>query len=124
METRKTATAEEEDGPATRAAEGTAAAAAKPAARGRPRLVSLLELETGPKRALVVDGPGLFVGKHSERLRVTYQREVLQEAPLFDLEHVLIVGRGISLSSDVVAVCVEHGIALDFSPSGKSRRPR
>ncbi len=81
---------------------------------GRPRLVSLLELETGPKRALVVDGPGLYLGKHSERLRVSYQKEVLEEAPLMDLEHVLIVGRGVSLSSDVVSVCAEHGIAIDF----------
>src|SRR5581483_3552809 len=52
--------------------------------------------------------------KHSERLRVSAQREVLEEIPLLDLEHVLIVGRGVSLSSDVVAVCAERGIALDF----------
>ena len=30
--------------------------------KGRPRLVSLLEWDTGPKRVLVVDGPGLYVG--------------------------------------------------------------
>jgi len=96
--------------PDTPAANG----AAKGNGRGRPRLVSLLELDTGPKRVLVVDGPGLYVGKHSERLRVSQQKETVQETPLLDLEHLLIVGRGVSLSSDVVAVCAEHGIPIDF----------
>ncbi len=81
--------------------------------RGRPRLVSLLEMDTSAKRVLVVDGPGLYLGKHSERLRVTRHKEVLQEAPLLDLEHVLIVGRGVSVSSDVLMLCAEHGIAFD-----------
>jgi len=88
--------------------------AAKSNGRGRPRLVSLLELDTGPKRVLVVDGPGLYIGKHSERLRVSRQKETMQEMPPLDLEHLLIVGRGVSLSSDVVAVCAEHGIPIDF----------
>ncbi len=102
---------------AATATERTTRGAAKgdtASSRGRPRLVSLLELDTGPKRVLVVDGPGLYVGKHSERLRVSYQKETIQEMPLLDLEHLLIVGRGVSLSSDVVAICAEHGIAIDF----------
>ncbi len=81
--------------------------------RGRPHLVSLLQMDTSAKRVLIVDGPGLYLGKHSERLRVTQHKEVLQEAPLLDLEHVLIVGRGVSVSSDVLLLLAEHGIAFD-----------
>ncbi len=114
---RKKGTAEQTRGAADEAApvgEPAGAETGKREARGRPRLVSLLELDTGPKRVLVVDGPGLYVGKHSERLRVSHYKETVQEVPLLDLEHLLIVGRGVSLSSDVVAVCAEHGIAIDF----------
>jgi len=109
------------DGAADGAGEASRAAAApvpekarRGGAGGRLRLVSLLQLETGPKRVLVVDGPGFYVGKHSERLQVKLYKEIVEEAPLFNLEGVLIVGRGVSLSSDVVAVCAERGIALNF----------
>lgn len=61
---------------------------------------------------LVVEQFGAFVGKHSERIQVKKQREVLAEAPVLFLENVLIIGRGISVSADALALCAEHGIPV------------
>lgn len=65
---------------------------------------------------LVVDEFGTHVGKHSERLQVTRigNNEKLLEAPLLHLETVIISGRGISLSADVVEACAERGIPIHF----------
>lgn len=68
-------------------------------------------------RELVVDAFGAFVSKHSGRLRVTKQKERLAEAPLIHLEHVLLAGRGVSLSADAVAACCELGIPIHFLDS-------
>jgi len=69
---------------------------------------------------LVVEEYGTFVGKTSERLRVSKGKEVLQEVPLMDLEQVLILSAGVSLSSDAVRACAERGISINFlSRSGK-----
>lgn len=80
----------------------------------RPVIASILDLLPGPQRALVVEGAGAYVGKHSERLRVSLKQEVLQEVPLLNLEHLVLVGRGISISSDAVALCMEYGVAIDY----------
>ena len=66
---------------------------------------------------LIVDEFGSFVAKKSERLQVTCQGEKRVEAPLMHLETVLITGRGVSLSSDVVAACAEGGIPIHFLDS-------
>jgi CRISPR-associated protein Cas1 len=63
---------------------------------------------------LIVDEFGSFIAKKSERLAVTCQGEKRVEAPLMHLETVLVTGRGISLSSDVVAACAEQGIPIHF----------
>lgn len=63
---------------------------------------------------LIIDEFGSFVAKHQGRLRVTCQGVQRQEAPLLHLETVLITGRGVSLSSDVVAACAEEGIPIHF----------
>src|SRR5258706_253859 len=63
---------------------------------------------------LIVEGRGTFVGKHQGRLRVTREGKVVTEAPLIHLEQVLIVDRGVTISSDVVASCTEEGIPIHF----------
>lgn len=63
---------------------------------------------------LIVDAFGCFLGKHSERLVVKQKAQTVQEVPLFDLEQVLIIAGGISLSSDVIRECAERGIPLHF----------
>ncbi|MEM7537536.1 MAG: CRISPR-associated endonuclease Cas1 [Chloroflexota bacterium] len=66
---------------------------------------------------LIVDEYGSFIAKKSGRLIVTCKKEKRQEAPLMHLETVLITGKGVSLSSDVVMACAEEGIPLHFLDS-------
>ncbi len=63
---------------------------------------------------LVVSDFGAFVGKKSERLVVYLNKAVLTEIPLFDLEQVTIATSGVSLSSDAIYACVEHGVQINF----------
>lgn len=57
---------------------------------------------------------GLHLGKHSERLVVKKGKETVAEHPLIHLEQVVVAGRGISVSSDAIAECVERGIPVTF----------
>ena len=66
---------------------------------------------------LIVDEFGSFVAKHQGRLRVTCQGEPRLDAPIMHLETVLVTGKGVSLSSDVVAACAEEGIPIHFLDS-------
>ncbi|MFN8485244.1 MAG: CRISPR-associated endonuclease Cas1 [Anaerolineae bacterium] len=61
---------------------------------------------------LVIDQFGSFLGLKSERLQVRKGKEMVQEAPLADVDAVVLLGRGISLSTDVTLACAEHGIPL------------
>jgi len=63
---------------------------------------------------LIVEDYGAYVGRHSERLRVTRKRERLAEAPVMFLEQVLIIGQAISISSDALALCAGQGIPVHF----------
>jgi len=69
---------------------------------------------------LIIDQYGAFLGKHSERLQVRLNKDVLAETPLMDLEQVLIIAGGVSLSSDAIRACAEAGVPIAFlSRSGK-----
>jgi len=61
---------------------------------------------------LVVDEFGSFLGLKSERIQVRKDREVVREVPLFKLDQVLLLGRGISLSTDLAFECAERGIPI------------
>ena len=61
---------------------------------------------------LIVDQFGAYVGKHSERLQVKCKGELLVEAPLLTLDNVLVIGKGISISADALALCAEHGVPV------------
>src|SRR5438105_1811439 len=63
---------------------------------------------------LIIEQPGSFLGKHSERLRVSVKGEVREEAPLLDVEHVLVLSSGVSLSADAVEICAENGVPISF----------
>lgn len=63
---------------------------------------------------LIVEGKGVFLGKHQGRLRVSQNGQTLREAPIIHLQHVLIMDTGVSISSDVVHVCAEEGIPIHF----------
>lgn len=66
---------------------------------------------------LFVSEKGAFIGKHQGRLRVTREKERLQELPIIHLDQVLIGGGGVTLSSDVVRTCSEEGIPIHFLSS-------
>jgi CRISPR-associated protein Cas1 len=69
---------------------------------------------------LIVDQFGCFIGKKSERLRVMRKGEVVQEVPFFKLKSVLVIARGVSISSDAIYHCVQQGIPISFlSYTGK-----
>lgn len=69
---------------------------------------------------LIADTFGTHIGKYSERLKVTKGDEVLTEAPLIHLQSVLVISRGVSVSSDALAECCERGIPVYFLTSGGS----
>src|SRR5437588_3877915 len=64
--------------------------------------------------ALIVEDFGAFVGRHSERLRVSVKGELKTEAPLINLRQVLVTGRGVSISADAIEVCCGQGIPIHF----------
>ncbi|MCS6872754.1 MAG: CRISPR-associated endonuclease Cas1 [Anaerolineae bacterium] len=63
---------------------------------------------------LIADAFGTYIGKHSERLQLVKNNQVLQEAPLVHLQMVLITSLGVSISADAVAECCERGIPIFF----------
>ncbi len=63
---------------------------------------------------LVINNYGSFLGKKSERLVVKENGKVVQEIPFFDLTQVTVSTSGASLSSDVIRMCVEHGVQINF----------
>lgn len=66
---------------------------------------------------LFVQEFGTFVSKHQGRLRVEKKGERLQEVPLLHLDQVVIEGRGVGISSDVVAACCKEGVPIHFVSS-------
>jgi CRISPR-associated protein Cas1 len=63
---------------------------------------------------LIVEQYGAFVGRRSQRIRVTRKRKVVAEAPVLFLEQVLIIGKGISTSADALALCAGQGIPVHY----------
>lgn len=61
---------------------------------------------------LIVEERGAFVGKTQGRLTVFVGKERRVQAPLLHLESVLLIGEGISISTDALAACSEEGIAV------------
>lgn len=63
---------------------------------------------------LIVEQYGAFIGKHSERVRVTVKGQIVIERPLYGLDHLLVLSGGVSLSSDLIRECAERGIDISF----------
>lgn len=63
---------------------------------------------------LLVEQPGAFIGRRSERIHVSVKGQTLDERPLYGLEGVLVASNGVSLSSDIVRECAERGIPIHF----------
>ncbi|MCZ7571798.1 MAG: CRISPR-associated endonuclease Cas1 [Ardenticatenaceae bacterium] len=65
-------------------------------------------------RHLIVEEYGAFVGKKQGRVVVTCDGKTQQQAPIMHLEAILITGKGVSISADVLAACCEAGIPVHF----------
>jgi len=63
---------------------------------------------------LVISQRGYRLGKMYDRIVVRERGFVIRQASKRTLRHVLILAKGVSLSSDVVYFCGENGISLDF----------
>lgn len=63
---------------------------------------------------LYLNDYGQFLGKKSERLVVKKDNEIIKEKPLFKLNRVVIISRGVSLSTDAIEECMKRGIQIDF----------
>jgi len=66
---------------------------------------------------LIINNFGTFLGKTSERLVVKENGKVVQEVPFFDLTQITVTTGGASLSSDVIRMCMEHGVQINFLSS-------
>ncbi|MCR4434065.1 MAG: CRISPR-associated endonuclease Cas1 [Caldiserica bacterium] len=66
---------------------------------------------------LIADRFGQFIGRTSERVVIREKGKTVQEIPFFQVEQILVVGAGISLSSDLVRDCAERGITITFLSS-------
>lgn len=63
---------------------------------------------------LVVSRRGYSIGKMYERVVVREKGIVVRQTSRHRLRHILVLARGVSLSSDVIYLCGENGIPLDF----------
>lgn len=63
---------------------------------------------------LIADQFGSYIGKYSERLKVTQKGTTLAQAPLLHLETVTVLNRGVSISADALEACCERGIPVHF----------
>ena len=63
---------------------------------------------------LIVEQYGAFIGKHSERVRVSVKGQLVEERPLYGLDHLMVLSGGVALSSDVVWECAQRGIDIIF----------
>ncbi len=69
-------------------------------------------------QVLLVEQFGCYIGKHSERIRVMHKDSQLAEMPLMNLEQILVLSGGVSLSSDAIRACAENAIPITFLSRG------
>lgn len=69
---------------------------------------------------LVINTPGAFLGKTSQRVVVRRDRRTVCEVPSFKLTGITVASHGISLSADLIDHCAQRDIPVLFvSPRGK-----
>ncbi|MEL6256462.1 MAG: CRISPR-associated endonuclease Cas1 [Bacteroidota bacterium] len=88
------------------------------------------EQRAADARELLVSSPGAFIGKAYGQIVVRRQGVGIQRLPIKPLKNITIQSRGVSISSDVLYLCSQQGISIDFlgfdgKPFGKfsSNRP-
>ena len=70
--------------------------------------------ECGESGNLVVTTPGHFVGKRGERIVVMSKQRILSELPAIKLTGLTLSERGVSISGDVIELCMRKEIYVHF----------
>ncbi len=63
---------------------------------------------------LIITTPFCFIGKKKERIVIRKGRQIIKEIAVTKIEHLSIKARSVSLSSDVIDLCLSHKIPIDF----------
>lgn len=63
---------------------------------------------------LLVDKPGTFIGKNSRGVSISEKGKVIAQHHADNLSHVVVTGKGVSLSSNFISYCMERKIPIDF----------
>ena len=63
---------------------------------------------------LLINRPGVFLGKTKRGVSVKERGVKLYEAPFINLKHISILSHGVTISSNVVFWCAERKIPIDF----------
>ena len=63
---------------------------------------------------LLVDKPGTFIGMTSRGVSISEKGKVIAQHHADNLSHVIVTGKGVSLSSNFINYCMERKIPIDF----------
>lgn len=63
---------------------------------------------------LLVDKPGTFIGITSRGVSISERGKVIAQHHADNLSHVVVTGKGVSLSSNFINYCMERKIPIDF----------
>ena len=63
---------------------------------------------------LLVDKPGAFIGMTSRGISISEKGKVIAQHHADNLSHVVVTGKGVSLSSNFINFCMEKKIPIDF----------
>jgi len=70
-----------------------------------------LESETS---GLLVDKPGTFIGLSAKGVTVSYKGKIIARHHKGNLSQVIVTGKGVSLSSNLIDFCLAENIPIDF----------
>lgn len=63
---------------------------------------------------LLVDKPGVFIGMTSRGISISEKGKVIAQHHADNLSHVVVTGKGVSMSSNFISYCMERKIPIDF----------
>lgn len=63
---------------------------------------------------LLVDKPGTYIGITSRGVSISEKGKVIAQHHTDNLSHVVVTGKGVSLSSNFISYCMERKIPIDF----------
>lgn len=77
----------------------------------RKREFRKIETETS---GLLVDKPGTFIGLNSRGITASYKGKVIAKHHKDNLSQIIVTGKGVTISSNLISFCMERKIPIDF----------